>query len=450
MRGRGRGRLAAVLLGALVVILAGPRAARAQGQPGDVRIGITYTPGYVPGLAMMPVSGGDAMARVSARIDTIVRQDLTDSDRFQMLAVPDSLRGGGRVNYGLWNQLGAVWLVTSQLSGSADAPLLRVGLHDVVYSTLKNIQAFTLPAPDDPDFRMAVHRVSDALVQWATGSPGIAATRIVFRRKEGDGNSDIYAVDSDGANLRRLTRDSSIVYSPTLSPDGSKLLFVSYRNGGPAVYEKDLSSGATRVISREPGLNITPAYSSDGKYIFLARTVNSDHSEVFRLKRDPLCCGQRVTYTNSGDALSPSPAPGGDRIAFNSSALGEPQIFVQDVGGSKPLLVSRYVYGEQGYSTSPDWSPQGDRIAYQGWVDGVFEIMTVSPDGGDRRILTSSGRNEDPSWAPDGRHLVFASDRNGYHSLLILDTVTGNVRELTVNHVDQLADWSLSLPAPSP
>ena len=121
-----------------------------------------------------------------------------------------------------------MWLVATQLQGPADRPLLRVSLHDVVYGNLRNVQAFTLPADHGEALRMAVHRVADSVVNWATGESGMAATRIAFRRKEGDGASDMYMIDNDGSNLPRVTHENSIVYSPAFSPDGTELLFVSY------------------------------------------------------------------------------------------------------------------------------------------------------------------------------------------------------------------------------
>jgi len=56
--------------------------------------------------------------------------------------------------------------------------------------------------------------------------------------------------------------------------------------------------------------------------------------------------------------------------------------------------------------------------------------------------MTSRGSNEDPSWAPDGRHLVFAGTLRGYYALWVLDTVSGRLRSITVNQVDQLPHWS--------
>jgi TolB protein len=436
-------RFAAVLL---AVAATGPFVTPGAAQePGDVRIGITYTPGYLPGLVLTPVESADGLEEIARVAETILRQDLDFSDRFEMIEVPGDFRVGEAVNYGLWNQLGAVWLVASQVSGSAAAPVLRISLHDVVFGELKEVRAFSLPAVGSSDFRMAVHRVADQIVLWATGEPGIAATRIVFRRKGPEGASDVWVIDSDGNGLRRLTSDESIVYSPDLSPDGSHLLYVSYVSGGPVAYEKNLATGAVQTVSAEEGLNVTPVYSPDGSHILYARS-EGDHTELFELQRNPICCGRRVTYTSVGETLNGGYSPDGRRIVMTSSPLGLPHIYViPRQGRGEPQILSRYVYGERGYATSPDWSPRGDRIAYQAWIENSFQVVTVSPDGSDRRVLTSRGSNEDPSWAPDGRHLVFASTGRSGSAMLILDTVTGRVRNLTSGSMDQLPSWSGAL-----
>jgi TolB protein len=431
-------------MSALLLLLVAATALQGQDR-GDVRLGITYTPGYQPGLVMTSIAADSTVANVASAAEEILRRDLAYADRFEIIPVPDSLGTGTAINYALWNQLGAVWLVSSEMEATSSGQILRVSLHDVVFGELKQVQAFTLPAPDADGFRMSVHRVSDRIVEWATGDPGIAATRIVFRRKTGDGTSDIFAIDYDGEDLTRLTSENSIVYSPALSPDGRDLLFVSYREGRPNIYERNLGSGLVSLISGVEGLNVTPIYSPDGRKIVLARTAG-DHSELFEFGRNPLCCMKRLTYTNAGETLNAAFSPSGDRLAITSSPLGNPQVYVMAATGGAPQLISRYVFGERGYATSPDWSPQGSRIAYQAWVENSFQVVTVNPDGGDRRVMTSAGSNEDPSWAPDGRHLVFASAGRRGNSLLILDTVSGQVRTLTSGRVDQLPDWSASLP----
>jgi TolB protein len=434
---------AVVTLACLVV-----SAGEARGQdPGDVRVGITYTPGYLPGLVMTPVEAQGALSANAAQVDSILRRDLDYADRFQIVPVPDDLPTDGPVNYGLWNQLGAVWLVVTELTGTPETPVLRVSLHDVVFSELKEVKAFSLPRPTASGFRMAVHRVSDEVVNWATSEPGIAATRIVFRRLVTPTSSDLFMIDSDGYGLRRLTNeaaadDSAIVLSPELSPNGRFVAYVSYRSGQPVIYEMDLVTGAEQVISDIGRINITPVYSPDGRRILFGRTQD-DHTELFEIQRDPLCCTRRVTFTSTGETMGGTYSPDGTQLAITSTPLGNPQIYVLDLQrGGDPAIVSRYVFGERGYATSPDWSPRGDRIAYHTWVDSWFQIVTVNPDGTDRRVMTSRGSNEDPSWAPDGRHLVFAGTLRGYYALWVLDTVSGRLRSVTVNQVDQLPHWS--------
>lgn len=438
----------ALALAACLVTLAGE--SRAQ-DPGDVRVGITYTPGYLPGLVMTPVESQGGLGEMAEQVDAILRQDLDYADRFQIIPVPDDLPTDGPINYGLWNQLGAVWLVVSELTGTPAQPVLRVSLHDVVFSELKEVKAFSLPRPTDAGFRMAVHRVSDEVVTWATGEPGIAATRIVFRRMVTPSSSDLFMIDSDGHGLRRLTNeavsnDSAIVMSPEISPNGRYVVYVSFKSGKPVIYEMDLVTGAEQMISEVGRINVTPVYSPDGRRILFGRTQD-DHTELFEIQRDPLCCTRRVTYTSSGETLGGAYSPDGRELAITSTPLGNPQIYVMDLQrGGDPSIVSRYVFGERGYATSPDWSPRGDRIAYHTWVDSWFQIVTVNPDGTDRRVMTSRGSNEDPSWAPDGRHLVFAGTLRGYWALWVLDTVSGRLRSVTVNQVDQLPHWSDAIP----
>lgn len=439
--------LRGLALAAILLLGAAQPALAQEDDRGDVRLGITYSPGYQPGLVITSVGFATAsgLGETARSVETILRRDLLYADRFEIIAIPDSVRSTSGVNYALWNELGAVWLVNSELTGTAGAPVLRVSLHDVVFGELKEVESFPLPALGARNFRMEVHRVSDRIVEWATGDPGIAATRIVFRRKTGEGTSDIFAIDYDGENLTRLTSENTIVYSPALSPEGTHLLYVSYDQGWPVVYEKELRTGRRRTISSVEGLNVTPVYSPDGSRILLARTAG-DHSELFEFRRDPLGAPRRVTYTSSGETLNAGYSPDGSRLAVTSSPLGLPQIYVMSASGGSQQLISRYVYGERGYATSPDWAPENGRIAYQAWIENSFQVVAVSPDGSDRRVLTSSGSNEDPSWAPDGRHLVFASAGARGRALLILDTVSGRVRTLTSGQVDQLPDWSAPLP----
>lgn len=446
---------------AATVLTAVPAAAQEKGGerfPG-VELGLLYETSFQPALAVKPFTGRFGGVGVAGRVQAIVARDLRYSDRFQVMdSLPASLVGGEGVDYRLWDDLGAVWLVTGQVEGTGEGYVLVLEVHDVVYGEVKERDRFPLPDPESDEFRMAVHRVSDTVVRWITGEPGMAASRVVFSRPvqlaDGQRIQELYAVDSDGENLRRLTDYRSLTLSPAWSPDGSRLAYTSYKSGVPRIYELDLETGRDRMIdANRPGQHITPAYSPGGDVIAFS-VLGGDRSGIFTydIRRD--CC---LTHLSGGswNDLSPTYSPDGKRIAFNSNRLGTavPQIYVMPASGGEPELVSPYVYGQGGYYTSPDWSPQGDRIAFHGRIErGRYQILIAEVRDRGRRLvqLTAEGNNEDPSWAPDGRHIVFSGERSWGFGLFVVDAVTGRIRALVQGIRVNVPAWSPLLSAPAP
>jgi TolB protein len=435
-----RFRSAGLLAGVVLALFASVLSAVAQDRPG-VRLEVTYRPDHQPGLVVLPFASSGGADRTASTIRDIIRQDLDFSDRFQINDNLAGVRPGDAVNLPLWKQRGADWVVETSIAPRAGGFTLQVTLHDVVYNQVKGRGEFGLPPVGDPRFRMAVHSIADQIVLWATGEPGMAATRIAFVM-QGRGSKEIYVVDSDGENVQRVTTDGSIALSPAWSPDGSRIAYMSYRSAVPRLYERDLATNRDRLISERAGINITPAYSPDGRTMAFAASAEGN-TELFTLDRSN--GGSRQQTRGRGfDSLSPSFSPDGRQITFVSNRLGEPHIYVMPLGG-EPRLVSDYTYGQRGYNTSPEWSPRGDNIVYHSRLNGVPQLMLVSARGGTPRLLTNDGANEDPSWAPDGRHVVFSSpDRDG-GGLFVLDTVSGRVRPLLRGRGYGLPAWSPTL-----
>jgi len=403
------------------------------------RIRTTYVAGGEPAFVVLPFGAEGAAARA------IVRRDLDFSDQFRVRDGAAALRPGSPLPPALAQDSSADWVLAGEVSPRAGGLALRLALYDAKYASIKEDRTFALPAPDDARFRMAVHAVSDEVVRWVTGEPGIAATRIAFVRPGRGGRNaskEIYLVDSDGENVQRVTSDGSIALSPAWSPDGRRIAYTSFREGTPALYERDLASGQDRVVSRRDGISITPAYAPDGRTLAFATTMEGT-TEIVTYDRERGCCMEPVTRGRRSDSLSPTFSPDGRQIAFVSNRLGEPHVYVMALGG-QPRLLSSYRYGNTGYNTSPDWSPRGDRIAFHTRSGGSHQIAVVNAAGDSLRILTSGGWNEDPSWAPDGRHLVFAAS-GADAGLYVVDVVTGRTRTLVRGHLDGLPDWSPTL-----
>ncbi len=441
------------LLFMLLLPLFLPTPARGQEDkvPQGVRLGFIYKTGYRPKLAVRPVEAQGIAGNVSDRVYDILRRDLDYSDRFEMATTPLGLAGGS-VDYKAWNDLGVVFLVTGQLQPSSSGYTLRVALHDVVYGNVKKLQAFELPPANDDGFRMAAHAVSDEVVRWATGQPGGAASRIVFRQTGPDGDR-LLMVDSDGENLHRVASGSGMVLSPVWKWDGSGIAYSIYEpdRNVSRILAMPLSGaggdgGRPDVIVQSPGLTYAPAWAPDGRHVAYSRWENNA-TRIYSYDASTDCCLKRLTG-GPRDDMSPTFSPDGRRIAFNSNRLGQPQIYVMNADGGDATLLSPFVYGEPGYYTSPDWQPTGSLVVFHGRSRGEFQIMIAdaSKPGATVQQITDDGRSEDPSWAPDGRHIVFAGIRSGKQGLYVIDSVTGRLRPLAAGGGRyELPDWSPTL-----
>lgn len=434
-----------------LALLASASSLRAQDQIPGVSLGLVYSSSYVPTLAIRPFSGSFGGEGLAPDAEAIVGRDLHDSDRFEVMdSLPAGLIGDG-LDYGLWDRLGADWLVTGRLEGAGEGYVLLLELHDVVYGSVREQGRFRIPSFSSPDFRMAVHRASDEVVRWATGDPGMAASRISFTMTDGTGNKDIYLIDSDGENLQRVTDHGSLVESPTWSPDARKIAFTSWKSGYPRIYEFDLGTRHERMLEpvRGDGDYITPAYSPDGSTLAFSVLGSDARSGIFTYDVERSCC---LAYLSGGPwyDLGPTYSPDGRWIAFNTLRFGDavPQVMLMPAEGGSAETLSPYGYGSGGYFTSPDWSPRGDLVAFHGAIErGRYHILVADLAQGGRvlRQLTTEGNNEDPSWAPDGRHLVFVGERYWGYGLFVVDVETGRVRPIVSGRRVGVPDWSPAL-----
>jgi TolB protein len=404
----------------------------------NVRVILEYQPGIRPGLVVLP----GASTLDSAR--AIVRRDLDYSDRFQIVEVGDPDAGpagrggaeGGGVSYGIYKALGAQFGV--ELSDAAGR--LAVRLHDVAAGKVLNQQTFTLPPLTDPNYRMEVHRIADEVARWATGTAGIAASRILFVS-----GGRVYLVDSDGETITPLTAAGQTALSPVWSPDGQRFAYTVLAGGRGGIMVQTLGGGAAaQVPGTNTGLNITPAFSPDGRLLAYAHSDETG-TDIFLANIADRCCAQRLTVGRYADNLSPTFSPDGRRIAFVSTRAGPPQVYVMAADGTDQELLAPFDYGATGSSNAPEWSPDGANVVFHREVSGSPQLFLVDVAARRVRQLTSSGRNEDPTWAPDGRHITFVSDRSGARQLWVIDVETGRVRQLRTPGAARLPAWSRRL-----
>lgn len=415
-----------------------PVAVRAQASPGGtpapsgVRVGITYTPGIRPTVAVLPVA---TATLDSARV--ILQRDLDYSDRFEIIEPFRAVAlAGGLPDYRALNALGTD-LAVEVVAAPADGPgAVEIELHDVRTGTVRSRLRVRLP-PGGEAMRRAVHEAADVLVNVATGSPGIAATSLLFVA-----GGQLFRVDPDGAGLARIPSLGQPPLSPAWSPDGREIAYTALVSGAQPIVIQDLVSGARHEVpGTENGLNITPDFSPDGRLLAFAHG-DENGTDVYTYNLAQQCCLTRLTIGRYYDNLSPAWSPDGQRIAFISSRAGTPQLYVMSADGSGQQVLADFDFGATGQSNGPAWSPDGTSVAFHREVGGVPQVFVVDIATGALRQITGEGRNEDPTWAPDSRHLAFVSSRGGMRRLWIVDLETGRMRDLGSTGGARLPAWS--------
>jgi len=281
-------------------------------------------------------------------------------------------------------------------------------------------QGQLLTASLSGDAREMAHQFADQIVKLLTGQDGIATSKIAYIASR-----EVHLMDYDGYGARQFTRDGSIALFPSLSLDGRRLAYVSYRSGHPNVVirgEDGLILGSTQF----KGTTTSPSVAPDGRIVF-ASSKDGDSMELYVASSDG-SNARRLTRTRSVN-ISPRWNPKtGREIAFVSDRGGSPQIYLIGADGTneRPLL------SLGGQMDSPAWSPDGRFIAFT-WDGGggTFNIYLADVASGQVLRLTREGRNENPAWSPDSRHIAFQSNRTGRWEIWAMHIDGSEPRQLT-------------------
>ena len=396
-------------LGALAAWGSAP-AALAQFQVEVRGVGLTQRPFTVAAFA-----GRD---KASAPVDQIVIADLERSGLFRHVVVNgEPLDENTRPDMGPWRGLGVDALVTGSVHKLADGRWdVRFRLWDVVKGDDLGGVSFPVSAND---LRLAAHKVADAVYEKLTGDPGVFSTRIAYVTKASN-KFALWVADADGQNAQTALSSPEPIISPTWSPDGTRLAYVSFESKKPVIYAHTIATGERRLVANFRGSNSAPAWSPDGKRVVATLTL-AGHSQIYSVDLSPNQ-PERLTDSVSIDT-EPVWSKDGQFLYFVSDRGGSPQVYRMSALGGAPKRVTF----TGSYNVSPDISPDGRTLIYVSRVDGAYRLHAMDLASGVVRALTNTNADESPSFAANGKLIIYATRIEGQEALMTT-TLDGRIR----------------------
>ena len=164
-----------------------------------------------------------------------------------------------------------------------------------------------------------------------------------------EGGSQLFTVDSNGGDVRRLSQSSGIDTEPVYSPDGSNIYFVSDRGGAPQIYKMPAAGGEAQRVTFTGTYNISPALSPDGRWLAYVSRVGA----AFKLHLMDLTAGTVTALTDSTADESPSFAPNSRLIVYATQQQGREALMTTTLDGK----IKARLAGQSGDLREPDWGP---------------------------------------------------------------------------------------------
>ena len=422
---------------ASLVLLAPALAASAQSRAG-LEIDIVGGNAAALPIAVVPFGGSAG----ETDIDDIIRADLARSGQFRSIAesaLPERPTSGSEVAYPTWRMLKQDFLLVGRSVPDGGGYRVEYELFDVAKQ--QRLLGFALTAPAGA-MRDVAHQISDAVYEKILGVPGAFWTRIAYVTASGLGRQSRYALmvaDADGWNPRTVVNSTEPLMSPSWSPDGRRLAYVSFEGGNSGVWIQDIASGSREKVASFRGINGAPSFSPDGNRLALTLSKGGN-PDIYVMD---LGSKHLTQVTNHfGIDTEPSWSPDGASLYFTSDRGGRPQIYQVPASGGSATRISF----DGSYNASPTVSFDGKKIATAQGAGNTYRIALFdrSVGGGRWSLLSPGSLDESPSFAPNASMLLYAT-KEGRKGVLYSVSADGKVRQRST-----IADGDVREPAWSP
>ncbi len=388
-------------------------------------------------IAVVPFRWSGAKSKPSQNLTQIISGDLSRSGQFKALPEEDMLTKPtkpSQVKFRNWQALGQEFLVIGTVKQSnSNRYKVAFRLFDVYKGS--QLTGYQMTVTEN-DLRRAAHRISDLIFEKITGTKGAFGSHIAYVTSHVEANNNkiykLQVADADGYNPKTITSSKEPVMSPSWSPDGKRIAYVSFEKKASGIYIQTLANGQREQVSSYPGINGAPAWSPDGNK--LALTLSKEGSpDIYILE----LAGRKLRKLTESYAIDTEPtwSPDGKNIVFTSDRGGKPQLYMKSLQGGSATRVTF----DGDYNARGVFSADGRWLAMVNADQGNYRIACMNLSTKKVNVLTSGRLDESPSFAPNGSMILYASreQNRGQLSAVSIDgkmhqnivVNTGEVRE---------------------
>jgi TolB protein len=354
--------------------------------------------------------------KVETDIAEIITNNLNRSGAFKVLSrdsYPAQPHYGRDVAYGQWRALEQEYLVVGRILNQQTGRLdVQFQLLDVLKQ--KQLIGFSFPVRLR-NLRSTAHEISDLIYEKITGVRGAFNTRIAYiSAQTGEARKYVLQVaDTDGFNPQTVLESDEPLMSPSWSPDGQSLAYVSFENDLPEIFIQHLATARRSKITGFKGINGAPSWSPDGKK--LAIVLSKDRSpDIYTID----IASKKLKRLTTHRAIDTEPVwtPDASKIIFTSDRSGTPQLYEMPADGSgRP---SRITF-EGNYNSAADIDAEGRNLVMVYASGGRYRIAHLDRENGNLSLLTDNNLDESPSFSPNGRMVLYAATQ-GYKGVLYM------------------------------